>query len=313
MRIEPELEIFDCHHHLWQFALQNKGQGALNQFLAKILKKKTTSHLFGKAPKIGGTFGYRSSLVVDYMAEQLLEDIRGKDKGGHRVVGTMYLECGWKEPGVAKCMEPVGEASFVADVRRKHPSICQGMVAFVDLCLGKEVEPALKALKETYPFVKGIRFALACTTDPDIFGSSHAKPDTANDAKFREGFALLKKYDLVYDCWLFHVNIRSLMDLARAFPEQTIVCDHMGGPIGRSTFDRDKTFAEWKELMKELSACKNVVVKLGGAGMRHFGFGLDERERPPSSDEVAAAWAPYVLFCIETFGVDRCMMETTDQ
>merc|ERR1712150_61307 len=104
--------------------------------------------------------------------------------------------------------EPVGEAAFVADVHRQHPRICQGMVAYVDLYLGNDVEPALKALKEQYPLVKGIRFSLACTTDPDIMGSDHAKPDTANDAKWREGFALLRKYDLVYDCWLFHVNIR---------------------------------------------------------------------------------------------------------
>ena len=25
-------------------------------------------------------------------------------------MGTIYMECGWKTPGVEECMEPVGEA-----------------------------------------------------------------------------------------------------------------------------------------------------------------------------------------------------------
>ncbi|MGZ5232555.1 MAG: amidohydrolase family protein, partial [Burkholderiales bacterium] len=31
---------------------------------------------------------------------------------------------------------------------------------------------------------------------------------------------------------------------------------------------------------------------------------------PPSSEELAAAWRPYVETCIEAFGASRCMMES---
>jgi predicted TIM-barrel fold metal-dependent hydrolase len=31
---------------------------------------------------------------------------------------------------------------------------------------------------------------------------------------------------------------------------------------------------------------------------------------PPASEELAAAWRPYVETCIELFGADRCMMES---
>merc|ERR1712217_710301 len=51
-------------------------------------------------------------------------------------------------------------------------------------------------------------------------------------------------------------------------------------------------------------------VKVGGFGMRFFGFGFDERATPPTSDELAKAWGPYVKFTVDTFGVDRCMMES---
>jgi predicted TIM-barrel fold metal-dependent hydrolase len=44
--------------------------------------------------------------------------------------------------------------------------------------------------------------------------------------------------------------------------------------------------------------------------MRVFGFGFGDRPRPPSSEDLAAAWAPYILTCIEAFGARRCMFES---
>ena len=32
--------------------------------------------------------------------------------------------------------------------------------------------------------------------------------------------------------------------------------------------------------------------------------------KPPSSEEAAAAWRPYIETCIEAFGPDRCMFES---
>ena len=34
------------------------------------------------------------------------------------------------------------------------------------------------------------------------------------------------------------------------------------------------------------------------------------RDQPPDSAEVAAVWGPEVRWCIEQFGVDRCMFES---
>jgi len=59
-----------------------------------------------------------------------------------------------------------------------------------------------------------------------------------------------------------------------------------------------------------LATCPNVVVKLGGLGMPLCGFGWHERVTPPNSTELAEAMAPYYLWCIEQFGVDRCMFES---
>ena len=51
-------------------------------------------------------------------------------------------------------------------------------------------------------------------------------------------------------------------------------------------------------------------MKLGGIGMPIFGLGWHERAEPPSSQEVADAWGPEIRWCIEQFGVDRCMFES---
>jgi predicted TIM-barrel fold metal-dependent hydrolase len=44
--------------------------------------------------------------------------------------------------------------------------------------------------------------------------------------------------------------------------------------------------------------------------MRLYGFELGSQPRPPSSQELAALWQPYVQTCIELFGADRCMFES---
>ena len=52
------------------------------------------------------------------------------------------------------------------------------------------------------------------------------------------------------------------------------------------------------------------MVKLGGLGMPRCGFGLHERPDPPTSEELAVTISPYIHWCIEQFGVERCMFES---
>ena len=62
--------------------------------------------------------------------------------------------------------------------------------------------------------------------------------------------------------------------------------------------------------MAALSECPNVFVKLGGLAMPDVGFGWDQRAAAPSSDEVAAAWRPWIDEAIDLFGPHRCMFES---
>ena len=132
------------------------------------------------------------------------------------------------------------------------------------------------------------------------------------DPTFRKGFACLAPLGLSFDAWLFHPQIGELTDLARAFPDTKIVLDHCGGPVGLGRFAgrREETFAVWKASIADVAKCPNVVVKLGGLAMRLLGFDFHERPKPPSSEQAAAAWRPYIETCIEAFGPGRAMFES---
>lgn len=62
--------------------------------------------------------------------------------------------------------------------------------------------------------------------------------------------------------------------------------------------------------MRQLASCHNVSVKLGGLAMLVAGFAFHDRTIPPSSEELARAWRPYVEACIEDFGAVRCIFES---
>jgi hypothetical protein len=73
---------------------------------------------------------------------------------------------------------------------------------------------------------------------------------------------------------------------------------------------RCRIFAAWKAGIAELGKCQNVVVKLGGLGMLFGMFDFHTRETPPSSEDLARAYKPYIETCIESFGPDRGMFES---
>jgi predicted TIM-barrel fold metal-dependent hydrolase len=132
------------------------------------------------------------------------------------------------------------------------------------------------------------------------------------DSAFRRGFACLQRYDLSFDAWLYHPQLAELVKLARSFPAVTIVLDHIGGPLGVGPYKgkRDEVFQIWSKGIADLSTCPNAAVKLGGFGSTRSGYDWHKREVQPGSAELANAMAPYFDFCIEKFGVDRCMFES---
>ena len=80
--------------------------------------------------------------------------------------------------------------------------------------------------------------------------------------------------------------------------------------IGPYADKKQETFATWKAGIAGLAKCQNVVVKLGGLGMLFGMFDFHTRETPPSSEELARAYKPYIETCVASFGPDRGMFES---
>ncbi len=253
-----------------------------------------------------------------YLLPDLLEDIAS----GHNVVATVYLEwLSMYRAGGPEEMRPVGEIEFANGVAAMsasggygRPRVCAGIVGHADLMLGARVAPVLEAMVAAGGGrFRGIRYITASDPDQAQWGAPVVRPQgLLLDGRVREGFAQLAPLGLSFDAWLYHPQLGDVVDLARAFPATPIVLDHVGGPIGLGRYKgrRDEAFADWSARIGELAACPNVHVKLGGLGMRMFGFDLHEGELPPGSEQLAAAWRPYVETCIGAFGTARAMFES---
>jgi predicted TIM-barrel fold metal-dependent hydrolase len=218
-------------------------------------------------------------------------------------------------------MRPVGEVEFVngaaamsASGRYGKTRICEAIIGWADLTLGAKVRKVLEAeIEAGGGRFRGVRYGTS--HDDSVVGKHVSRPIPPHrllDPKFREGFAELGKLGLTFDSWHFHPQLPDLVDLARAFPDTTIIVDHVGGVLGVGPYAgrSAEILPLWKQSIAALARCPNVNIKLGGLGMTSFGFGFHEREVPPSSQDLADIWRPYVETGIEAFGPDRCMFES---
>ena len=278
--IDPERRIIDPHHHLWR----------------------------------------RSQ---PYELNELWADTGS----GHNVVGTVFIECGaeYRKQGPRE-LRPLGETEYVAGIASqsrqgaglgsalKGQAPILGMVGHADLRLGAGVVDVIEAQREAAAgLLRGIRYSTAYYPDPPAVDRyAGRKAGLMLEKEFREGFSHLASQQLSFDAWLLHPQIKELIDLAREFPETTIVFDHFGGPLGIGPYEgkQAEIFPEWKRDVTELAQNPNVVAKLGGLAMSINGWGWDTRDRPASSDEIVAAHRDYYLHTIDCFGPQRCMFES---
>jgi predicted TIM-barrel fold metal-dependent hydrolase len=274
--IDPARPIVDPHHHLWD-------RGGLR-----------------------------------YMIEEMADDVAS----GHNIVATVYVDCRsmYRASG-AEAFRPVGEVEFANGVAAMAASgaygkalVAHGIVGHVNLSLGDGARAVLEAeIAAGNGRFRGIRHSSAWDADPHVAHMYAMRPKgLLLDSTFRKGFACLAPLGLSFDAWLFHPQLDEFVDLARAFPDTRICLDHCGGPVGTGSYAgrREEIFPVWKASIQEAAKSPNVVVKLGGLAMCLLGYDFHLRPKPPSSEEAAAAWRPYIESCIEAFGPSRCMFES---
>lgn len=288
--LDPSQPIIDPHHHLW------------DRRPRPDLAPDNRQHL-------------------RYLGDDLIEDIRG---AGHNVVETVFVECRsmYREGDAPDRV--VGETEFVQGVAamaasglyREGVRCCGAIVGFADLTWDAGVvEDVLRAHMAAGRNFRGIRHAHGWHASPDMPQSHHPTRGTAGllgQASFRRGFAVLAELGLTFDCWGYHGQLAEVAALARAYPEVTVILNHIGGPIAMGPYanERQRLFDEWRSGIDTVAACSNIVAKVGGCGMVTYGFGFEGHDDPPDSATLAAAWRPYLAHVIDRFGPARCMFES---
>ena len=274
--LDPELAICDPHHHLW----------------------------------------WRPE------SKYLLDDLLNDTGSGHHITSTVFVECNSMYRAASiESLAPVGETEFVQGIAAMsasggfgHTRVAKGIVSFADLTLGQGVREILEAHQQAGAArFRGIRHAAGWHESEDI-RNSHTDPPQGLMLRddFREGMSVLDEMGLTFDAWFYHHQLAEFADLARTFPNVTMILDHFAGPLGIGPYKghHDQVFNDWKQEVGALINCENVYFKLGGINMKLNGFEWHKRDKPPSSDELVDATAPYYDYCIELFGVDRCMFES---
>jgi predicted TIM-barrel fold metal-dependent hydrolase len=242
----------------------------------------------------------------------LFAELQADTGSGHRIERTVFVEClsGYRRDGPA-AFRPVGETEFVVDA--DPDGSIAGIVGYADL-REPEIDDVLAAHQDAGAGrFRGIRHANAWDPNPEIRAShTDPPPGLLGDPAFRSGFAALARAGLSFDAWLYHPQIPELTDLARARPDVPIVLDHLGGPLGIGPYRhrRSQVLEAWRTSLTDLATCPNVVVKLGGIGMPLFGMEWHHQPGGASSEQLAATWGAEIRWCIEQFGVDRCMFES---
>lgn len=276
--LEPDLPICDAHHHLWDFRAD--------------------------------------SVDPRYVLEDILRDIDGS---GHRVASTVFIECGTMyRAGADDARRVLGETEFAnglaamsASGRYGPTRVAAGIVGTALLQHDSAAEVLDRHLEIAGERFKGIRQAGACDLSDEVPDHrTQPPPEFLLDGDFRRGFAQLGARGLVFEGLVYHPQLSELSDLAGAFPDTTIVANHYGIPLGIGPYDRSQVFDVWKPALQELSRHENVVCKVGGLTMDMNGFGWHQRDKPPGSEELAAAMRPYFEHALSCFGVERCIFES---
>lgn len=164
------------------------------------------------------------------------------------------------------------EATWVSEIAPQEPRI-RGIVAKADLTKGSTTAKALGQLCEL-PLVRGIRAGFP--------------KDASTSNGFLKGFKILADRKLSFDLLISPPQLQEAYKIAKNFSDTIFILDHLGNP---NVNDIDTS--TWRNGIEQLAELPNVNCKISGIITR---FGKNW-----TTEKIA----PYLLYCIEKFGMDR--------
>lgn len=158
--------------------------------------------------------------------------------------------------------------------------VIKGVVGWVDL-RSDRVEEQLARFAAHAKFV-GVRHVVQDEPDDQFM----LRPD------FLRGISKLKQFDLAYDILIYPRQLPAAIKLAKRFPEQPFVLDHIAKPL-----IKDRVRSPWDQQIRELAKFTNVSCKISGMVTEARWDGWQPKD-----------FKPYLDVVTEAFGEDRLMV-----
>ena len=181
--------------------------------------------------------------------------------------------CGLQGCVAVQARQSLAETRWLLGLASASPMV-RGVVGWVDL-RSPQVEEELAEFAGN-PKLVGVRHVVQ--DEPDGFLLS---------AEFQRGIGKLRGAGLTYDLLIFPHQLSSAVALAQAFPEQPFVLDHLAKPNVR-----DGVLSPWREHIRALAACPNVLCKVSGLVTEARWHGWQPGDFRPFLDVVFEAFGP---------------------
>jgi predicted TIM-barrel fold metal-dependent hydrolase len=219
-------------------------------------------------------FGPYEPIRRDYPISEYLADIAGCG-----VVRSVYVQANWAkdrfEDEVAYVQRAADETGFP-----------HAIVGYADF-LADDVRPQLDRLTR-YRGMRGLRMQLHWHENPQYRFA--AEPDLARNATLQKNVACLADYGWTFDLQVFAGQMEGAAQLAESCPNVTFILQHAG--MLEDTSDAGRL--RWRNGMRRLAGCPNVVSKLSALGT------FIHKNDP-------AHIAGIVRETVALFGPERCM------
>lgn len=207
-------------------------------------------------------------------------------------------------PWINESKKPIARSFLPSDLEaEQRPLGFQGSIAVQARQSPGESEWLL-SLANQFPIIKGVVgwVDLRATTveqdldrlarHPRFVGVRHVVQDEPDDSfmlqdSFLRGIGVLAQFDLAYDILIYPKQLPAAIELARRFPGQRFVLDHIAKPPIEAGL-----MEPWSTGIRELSNCPNVFCKISGMVTEAAWFDWKHEDFTPYLDGVWQAFGP---------------------
>lgn len=221
--------FIDAHHHFWDL-------------------KRNPYPWLQDEPLAEFRYGDYGALRRDYLPDDF-----ARDTGNDSPCASVHIEAEWSRAA------PVDETRWLHAVSDRHglPTV---IVAHAQLDADDVAE--VLTSQAAFPRVRGIRHKPAVAADRAAL--RRGASGSMDDARWRNGYAQLAAHGLSFDLQAPWWHLEQAADLARDFPDTTLILNHAGLPADRTP----EGLACWRAALVCLAKEPNTAIKLSGMGVR---------------------------------------------